>query len=155
MGTGSSSFRAIRAIPEVSRTAVGEESRPDGGASRIIWHLPLALSPVGLCLYLQLNCAAHLIVLLVCSYFYATLYLGTPAKKFAVIVDTGSTMTYVPCSTCGSGCGPNHQDAAFDPEVGTMPKNAASGCRSHCSFCVQCCRLCCVHIFDWPANSAV
>lgn len=53
-----------------------------------------------------------------CSYFYATLYLGTPAKKFAVIVDTGSTMTYVPCSTCGSGCGPNHQDAAFDPEVG-------------------------------------
>jgi hypothetical protein len=52
-----------------------------------------------------------------CRYFYATLYLGTPAKKFAVIVDTGSTMTYVPCSTCGSGCGPNHQDAAFDPEV--------------------------------------
>ncbi len=58
--------------------------------------------------------------LLACSYFYATLYLGTPAKKFAVIVDTGSTMTYVPCSNCGSGCGPNHAargEAAFDPEV--------------------------------------
>ncbi|PSC67812.1 acid protease [Micractinium conductrix] len=51
------------------------------------------------------------------GYFYATLYLGTPAKKFAVIVDTGSTMTYVPCSSCGNGCGPNHQDAAFDPEA--------------------------------------
>ena len=55
------------------------------------------------------------------SYFYATLYLGTPAKKFAVIVDTGSTMTYVPCTTCGAGCGPHHQDAAFDPEVGAGP----------------------------------
>ncbi|KAL4450641.1 hypothetical protein ABPG77_000997 [Micractinium sp. CCAP 211/92] len=54
------------------------------------------------------------------GYFYATLYLGTPAKKFAVIVDTGSTMTYVPCSNCGSGCGPNHAargEAAFDPEA--------------------------------------
>lgn len=46
---------------------------------------------------------------------------GSPAKKFAVIVDTGSTMTYVPCSTCGSGCGPNHQDAAFDPEARPSP----------------------------------
>jgi hypothetical protein len=26
-------------------------------------------------------------------------------------------MTYVPCATCGDGCGPNHQDAAFDPEA--------------------------------------
>lgn len=24
-------------------------------------------------------------------------------------------MTYVPCSSCGSACGPNHQDDAFDP----------------------------------------
>lgn len=49
------------------------------------------------------------------GYFYTALYLGTPAKKFSVIVDTGSTMTYVPCSTCGQGCGPNHQKTAFDP----------------------------------------
>lgn len=49
------------------------------------------------------------------GYFYSSLYLGTPAKKFSVIVDTGSTMTYVPCSTCGHGCGPNHQKSAFDP----------------------------------------
>ena len=55
--------------------------------------------------------------LLARSYFYATLYLGTPPRKFAVIVDTGSTMTYVPCSSCGKGCGPNHQDAAFDPHA--------------------------------------
>jgi hypothetical protein len=35
-----------------------------------------------------------------CRYFYATLRLGTPPKPFTVIVDTGSTITYVPCSTC-------------------------------------------------------
>ena len=31
-----------------------------------------------------------------------------------MIVDTGSTMTYIPCATCGDGCGPNHVDPAFD-----------------------------------------
>lgn len=49
------------------------------------------------------------------SYFYAALFLGSPPRKFAVIVDTGSTMTYVPCASCGAGCGPNHQSPAFDP----------------------------------------
>lgn len=79
------------------------------------------------------------------GYFYATLYLGTPAKKFAVIVDTGSTMTYVPCSTCGSGCGPNHQDAAFDPEASssaslipcTSPKCSCGS--PHCGCAAQQC----------------
>ncbi|CAK0779405.1 hypothetical protein CVIRNUC_004765 [Coccomyxa viridis] len=51
------------------------------------------------------------------GYFYATLHLGTPAKQFAVIVDTGSTITYVPCASCGRNCGPHHKDAAFDPEA--------------------------------------
>lgn len=49
------------------------------------------------------------------GYYYASVYIGTPPKRFAVIVDTGSTITYVPCSSCGSKCGPNHEDAAFDP----------------------------------------
>lgn len=38
-------------------------------------------------------------------YFYATIYIGTPPRKFTVIVDTGSTITYVPCASCGSNCG--------------------------------------------------
>ena len=42
-------------------------------------------------------------------YFYATLHLGTPARQFAVIVDTGSTITYVPCASCGKNCGPHHK----------------------------------------------
>lgn len=49
------------------------------------------------------------------GYFYATLQLGTPAKSFEVIVDTGSTITYVPCAQCGDQCGSHHADAAFDP----------------------------------------
>ena len=44
-----------------------------------------------------------------CRYFYATLHLGTPPKQFAVIVDTGSTITYVPCASCGRNCGPHHK----------------------------------------------
>ncbi len=41
-------------------------------------------------------------------YFYAILQLGTPAKSFEVIVDTGSTITYVPCAQCGDQCGSHH-----------------------------------------------
>jgi Xylanase inhibitor N-terminal len=48
-------------------------------------------------------------------YFYASLFIGTPARTFAVIVDTGSTITYVPCANCGSACGPHHKGVAFDP----------------------------------------
>lgn len=34
------------------------------------------------------------------SYFYATLSLGSPARRFSTIIDTGSTMTYIPCADC-------------------------------------------------------
>jgi len=46
------------------------------------------------------------------GYFYVTLGLGTPSRNFSLIIDTGSTITYVPCSDC-KHCG-NHEDAAFD-----------------------------------------
>ena len=58
------------------------------------------------------------------GYFYSTIYLGNPPRKFSVIVDTGSTMTYVPCSTCGEHCGPNHQDQhTFDPADSSTSKS--------------------------------
>lgn len=41
------------------------------------------------------------------SYYTARLWIGTPPQRFALIVDTGSTVTYVPCSTCRH-CG-SHQ----------------------------------------------
>ncbi|KAL8143354.1 hypothetical protein V2J09_016386 [Rumex salicifolius] len=41
------------------------------------------------------------------GYYTTRLWIGTPPQEFALIVDSGSTVTYVPCSTCEQ-CG-NHQ----------------------------------------------
>ncbi|KAA8531614.1 hypothetical protein F0562_006323 [Nyssa sinensis] len=49
------------------------------------------------------------------GYYTTRLWIGTPPQKFALIVDTGSTVTYVPCSTCEQ-CG-RHQDPKFQPEL--------------------------------------
>lgn len=57
------------------------------------------------------------------GYFYATVQLGSPPREFAVIVDTGSTVTYVPCASCGNSCGANHQDAAFDPAASSTSRD--------------------------------
>ncbi|KAJ4848821.1 hypothetical protein Tsubulata_017266 [Turnera subulata] len=52
--------------------------------------------------------------LLINGYYTTRLYIGTPPQTFALIVDTGSSVTYVPCSTCEQ-CG-KHQDPKFRPE---------------------------------------
>ncbi|KAK1555741.1 hypothetical protein Q3G72_030710 [Acer saccharum] len=49
------------------------------------------------------------------GYYTTRLFIGTPPQQFALIVDTGSTVTYVPCSNC-QRCG-NHQDPRFQPEM--------------------------------------
>ncbi|KAM3290531.1 aspartic proteinase 36 isoform X1 [Capsicum chacoense] len=53
--------------------------------------------------------------LLINGYYTTHIWIGTPPQKFALIVDTGSTVTYVPCSSCKK-CG-NHQDPKFQPEM--------------------------------------
>ncbi|BBM98066.1 hypothetical protein MPTK1_1g10560 [Marchantia polymorpha subsp. ruderalis] len=53
--------------------------------------------------------------LLTKGYYTSSLFIGTPAHEFALIVDTGSTVTYVPCSTC-THCG-SHQDPSFKPDA--------------------------------------
>ncbi|EPS62720.1 hypothetical protein M569_12069, partial [Genlisea aurea] len=53
--------------------------------------------------------------LLLNGYYTTRLGIGTPPQTFALIVDTGSTVTYVPCSTCKQ-CG-NHQDPKFQPDL--------------------------------------
>ncbi|KAK4790964.1 hypothetical protein SAY86_031377 [Trapa natans] len=52
--------------------------------------------------------------LLLNGYYTTRLWIGTPPQKFALIVDTGSTVTYVPCSNCDQ-CG-KHQDPKFQPK---------------------------------------
>ncbi|KAG9152579.1 hypothetical protein Leryth_022959 [Lithospermum erythrorhizon] len=46
------------------------------------------------------------------QYYTTRLWIGTPPQMFALIVDTGSSVTYVPCSTCKT-CG-RHQDPSFE-----------------------------------------
>ncbi|KAK3266280.1 hypothetical protein CYMTET_25086 [Cymbomonas tetramitiformis] len=50
------------------------------------------------------------------GYFYATILLGTPAHPYDLILDTGSTVTYIPCSDCGSSCG-THTDPYYDADA--------------------------------------
>ncbi|CAM6042171.1 unnamed protein product [Sphagnum compactum] len=52
--------------------------------------------------------------LLTKGYYTSRVFIGTPPQEFALIVDTGSTVTYVPCSSC-THCGP-HQDPRFKPD---------------------------------------
>ncbi|KHG05352.1 hypothetical protein F383_31391 [Gossypium arboreum] len=49
------------------------------------------------------------------GYYTTRLWIGTPPQEFALIVDTGSTVTYVPCSSCAH-CG-KHQDPRFQPDL--------------------------------------
>ncbi|KAL6782176.1 ASP2 [Auxenochlorella protothecoides x Auxenochlorella symbiontica] len=67
------------------------------------------------------------------GYFFANVYLGSPARKFSVIVDTGSTMTYIPCAECGSSCGPNHWGGSFDPRTSNTSERI--GCNSPKCIC--------------------
>ncbi|XP_010271625.1 PREDICTED: aspartic proteinase PCS1-like isoform X2 [Nelumbo nucifera] len=53
--------------------------------------------------------------LLLNGYYTTRLWIGTPPQEFALIVDSGSTVTYVPCSTCQQ-CG-KHQDPRFQPDL--------------------------------------
>ncbi|GAB4814012.1 hypothetical protein N2152v2_001058 [Parachlorella kessleri] len=71
------------------------------------------------------------------GYFYANIYLGTPAREFAVITDTGSAMTYVHCAACGDSCGPNHFNQPFDPAASSSAELVPCG-RSECLCSSQC-----------------
>ncbi|KAG2424657.1 hypothetical protein HXX76_014381 [Chlamydomonas incerta] len=59
------------------------------------------------------------------GYFYTTLKLGTPERTFSVIIDTGSTITYIPCKNCAH-CG-KHTEEWFDPDKSTSAKKLACG----------------------------
>lgn len=77
--------------------------------------------------------------LLINGYYTTRLWIGTPPQRFALIVDTGSTVTYVPCSTCEQ-CG-KHQDPRFQPELSNTYEavkcNIECNCdseREHCTY---------------------
>ncbi|KAF8025034.1 hypothetical protein BT93_F2018 [Corymbia citriodora subsp. variegata] len=63
------------------------------------------------------------------GYYTTHLAIGTPPQEFALIVDTGSTVTYVPCSNCHK-CG-KHQDPRFQPQSSSTYQPVK--CNAHCS----------------------
>ncbi|KAL2649675.1 hypothetical protein R1flu_017803 [Riccia fluitans] len=70
--------------------------------------------------------------LLTRGYYSTHLFIGTPPHEFALIVDTGSTVTYVPCSTC-KHCGTGHQDPSFKPDASStyeVIKCTSPGCQT-------------------------
>ncbi|KAM3365014.1 hypothetical protein ACQJBY_015019 [Aegilops geniculata] len=75
--------------------------------------------------------------LLTNGYYTTRLYIGTPPQEFALIVDSGSTVTYVPCASCEQ-CG-NHQDPRFQPDLSStyspVKCNVDCNCNSDKSQC--------------------
>jgi len=73
------------------------------------------------------------------KYYFADLWVGTPAQKQSVIVDTGSDYLAFPCSYCAAGnCG-NHKDPVLDMSKDTAAKPMACQgtfenfkCSNHC-----------------------
>ncbi|KAI4389876.1 hypothetical protein MLD38_002050 [Melastoma candidum] len=68
--------------------------------------------------------------LLADGYYTTRIGVGTPPQEFSLIVDTGSTVTYVPCRNCEK-CG-EHQDPRFRPDLSNtyQPVRCNAGC--HC-----------------------
>ena len=66
------------------------------------------------------------------GYYSAELQVGTPPQRFSVIVDTGSSVTAIPCSGCVR-CG-KHSNPRFEPSRSStfrsVPCSEAEYCRS-------------------------
>ena len=73
--------------------------------------------------------------LIALGYFYAELKVGTPPQTFSLIVDTGSSVTAIPCTGCRD-CGP-HTNPRFKPESSLTFRQAPCGGSLYCTSCVR------------------
>ena len=66
--------------------------------------------------------------------YVMTLYLGTPAQKFVVIVDTGSDLVWVQCQPCNSPyqCYNTTLDPIFDPSASSSYSRVPCSDNSTC-----------------------
>lgn len=71
------------------------------------------------------------------GYMYTTISVGSPPKRFSVIVDTGSEDLIIPCSGCVN-CG-KHMDAPFNTRDSTTSTFLSCSKSSECStnYCVD------------------
>lgn len=65
------------------------------------------------------------------GYYSTKVYIGTPPQEFTLMVDTGSAVTYVPCSSCQS-CG-SHQNPRFEPKLSATYQRIP--CSGECGLC--------------------
>lgn len=49
------------------------------------------------------------------DYYYAILYIGTPSQRSELVIDTGSSLTYLACASTCRKCG-KHDDPYFDTD---------------------------------------
>lgn len=78
------------------------------------------------------------------GYFSAEVTVGTPPQRFSLIVDTGSSITAVPCSECGTRCG-EHANPRFRPS--SSHTFAPVGCEQREYGCTSCHdRACAYHV---------
>ena len=73
--------------------------------------------------------------LIALGYFYAELKVGTPPQTFSLIVDTGSSVTAIPCTGCRD-CGP-HTNPRFEPESSLTFRQAPCGGSLYCTSCTR------------------
>mmetsp|Transcript_31088 Transcript_31088/g.99369 ORF Transcript_31088/g.99369 Transcript_31088/m.99369 type:complete len:228 (-) Transcript_31088:273-956(-) len=66
------------------------------------------------------------------GYFAADVCVGSPARTFALIIDTGSGMTALPCDSC-EHCGRHARGARFDPTASRTAR--VIGCAEGCDEC--------------------
>ena len=93
-----------KVLPLVYKRGAGPPRRPEASpgnatAGRLRAHLPRRL--LGLAT-LRLTGSVE------DGSYYAAVGLGTPPQPFELIIDTGSTLMFVPCKSCGDKCGGNH-----------------------------------------------
>jgi len=67
------------------------------------------------------------------GYYYAQMQVGTPPQRFSLIVDTGSSVTAVPCAGC-SRCG-RHTNPRYDPTRSSTFRLMACDEAVHCRAC--------------------
>jgi len=71
--------------------------------------------------------------LIALGYFYADLKVGTPPQTFSLIVDTGSSVTAIPCAGCRQ-CG-QHSNPRFEPDSSVTFQHASCGGSLYCTSC--------------------
>jgi hypothetical protein len=83
------------------------------------------------------------------GYYYVTLHIGTPPQPFSAIVDTGSSVTAIPCAGCRR-CS-QHMNARLDPA--TSRTFQALPCSQGLS-CISCRRDVCGYHVSYEEGSA-